>query len=231
MQERADITPAIPDAGEVQPFNWNPAAATKLLFLSFRHSQGSPEIQQWLFEYTRSAYGPLPLYEQWEAPIKQRLSQAITGFLQFAGQGDSTAGYHKRVSRDFLTFEVFRAYESMQLALNRSEQPLAHERIVYMLSVDLLKKEREYLLGERGRPRGAEQRAGESLHRDSFFSYLRHYGLKHHPTGLVVFDRLYAEIDRLIQTSRARQREERAAEASSWLLSENDLDLWDELLE
>jgi hypothetical protein len=209
---------------------WTPETATKLLFLSFRHSQGSPELQRWLLDYVRSVSGQLLLPERWEAPIKRSLSKAISTYLDFSDKQNSAAPHHKPVSYDLLTHEVYRSYESMQQALTRSTALFTQKDIVYMTTVDMLKRDRAFLIEQAGRPRAAGMAAGEPFHSDASFSFIRYYALEHHATGLAVFDGLYQDIDDLIHASRQTHQNVTAANASPWDLSPDELDFLDNLL-
>lgn len=210
---------------------WTQQAATKLLFHSFRHSQGSPVLQEWFFEYVRSVSGQLLLPKDWKTPVKRRLRQAITTYLDFSEKQDSAAPYHKRVPYDLLTRETNRVYDRLAQAVTRPVSIHPHSQIRFMITVDILQRENEYLLERNGRPRAEDLPEGEPVHALSFFSFIQHYALERHPTGLTVFDQMYQEVADLIQTSRQAQQNPSPKPLDPWLLSADELELLHELLE
>lgn len=210
-------------AGALAAESLLPKEVPKLLFLSFRHSQGSPDLQQWLFDYVYSVSGQQPLSSAEEQGLRRSLSRAIQSYFRMDSYGASTAAYHTTIQTKLVAMEVKRTLSLWRQANERST-PLTRPYIMRELTSEVVSRDAYYLLQHNGRARAAGESPCHPVHHDPFFSFIGYYALEGHATGLAVLDRLYGDVKTLIeQSQQAKQGNPSAEIAAQWLLNDKEL--------
>lgn len=206
---------------EARPDRWTPQALSKLLFLSFRHSQGSPVLQNWLYKYVRAVSGQVPIPTSWDKGVKKTSRNAVYGYLQVPASGASLAPYHTSVNKQHVIKEVARVYRSMKSILSSHAMPQPYASVVYALTVELIQRDWQYVSGRRYPGRSARQRSSPQAYP---FSYIQFYAIDGNSVGLPVFDQMYDEVHMFIRRSQAVLHPPTAHPSADVFLTQRDLE-------
>lgn len=176
-----------------------PEYFSKILFLSFKFSQGRSHLQEDIFQYIHTQYPnwvmPDSLRDQIYALVKKPIHEVIRP-AQLAKSTQKPVRHASSLGslwmsdhEDSVTSEMGR----MQAIFN-GEIPI-HGNLVERITEDIITKDYEYLSREEGRERlnipEAEKRHPSN---DSFLSHFCHYGILGRPTGVDVLDEMFKEI-------------------------------------
>lgn len=134
--------------------------------------------------------------------VKSNLRQAIRTYQKIPISGDSAAPYYKPISAKLINFEVNRSISGLKEVITQAEPLFSRDKIVAAITEDILLREIAYCLNFEGHPHQLQANGTRTIQPDSHFSYLRHYAVEQHSTGLTVFDRLYEDVRGYIEHSR-----------------------------
>jgi hypothetical protein len=155
----------------------------RLIFLTFMHSQGSPELQELLNEWIVSVYGK---------QNEERVCAAFENFLntQFESTNKdsllrlSESGRHTAATRTQATNEV----SFLSHLYKIPNETWNTEQFLQTVFNFIIERDRVYIYNE-GRPNRAI--AGSSSLADAYFSFVKTYINELKPTGDEALDQLY----------------------------------------
>lgn len=175
--------------------------AEKLLFLSYRFSQGSITLQSHLFYWLHFANPEWRIDAEMQEHITKQFGAHAKKFL------GKSADLEKKTSPRFHSarnVEEIEASAQLEIRLmqdffdgNMSDSFDVHartkEEVVAEIAKRVIDKDFEYLKNIEGRPRSHE---GEHINAvgDPFLSHFVYYGFQGHSTGMKEYDDLFAEI-------------------------------------
>jgi hypothetical protein len=159
----------------------------RLIFLTFMHSQGSPEIQEMIGEWLSSVYG---------LQDEQKVREAFSNFLESNFyNNDSFGELHLGVKK--IHKEISRIGVESQLAYLNSlykvpEEPLEGDTYFEILLSCMLQRDKKYIAGT-GRPNRDSNTAEDNL-KNKYFSFIKTYLNDLQTTGDVALDQLYKKL-------------------------------------
>jgi hypothetical protein len=161
-----------------------PREAGQILFRSFLLSQGSAELQRNLFSYVALAYPSWCLTQQERAAIAAEALPPCTRYV--------ASGLHIPVLEASIRRELRR--QSLQLMRALERGPADREALLVQILRAVIGCDYGQLQKEKGRPRAPRRDHRAQTLTEPYFSHFCHFGLLHRPTGLPVFDHLFAEL-------------------------------------
>jgi len=211
--EKLSQPEAAPEESQQEEQEQEPLGAkhgAKLLFLSFRFSQGSPDLQDIIFMYLHTIK---PHWKIGGRELKDEIFQAVRSpiynfLLTGATEQDSSLytrdTYHKKTTnkQEEITKEKWKegADETIQRELTAMQDIFGGDRktpeksfLLTNLAGTIIKREHKYLAGE-GRPRGEQEPIRRTAATDPFLSQLCWYGFLGHSTGTEEYDRMFQDV-------------------------------------
>lgn len=159
----------------------------RLIFLTFMHSQGSPEIQEMLGEWISSVYGL-----QDEQKVREAFSSFLeTNFYTKESFGELQLGVkkiHKEISRIGVESQI--AY--IDTLYKIPDEPLTGDAYFEILLSYMLQRDKRYIAGS-GRPNRDSTTAEDNL-KNKYFSFIKTYLNDKTATGDVALDQLYKQL-------------------------------------
>jgi hypothetical protein len=212
MKEQTPLTPDENTEIASTPEPWTPETITKLLFLSFRHSQGNPVLQEDLFVYIRSRQEAFTIPPKWETPVKTKLKEIIDSYFGAIKKNWTTAPYHKPINPIMIAPYINIAFEDLKNAFAQAEITVSQDELLAKIIGQMMMRDMKYLV--RGRPRKGRWHKKDPIYYRRDFSYFEHYAGGQHPTGLAIFDDMYRDMREYL-LRRSKIQEETAREEKS----------------
>jgi hypothetical protein len=169
--------------------------AKKLLFLSFRFSQGSSPLQQLLFLWLHQRYPEWRIDEETAKQIEKESSHVFKKFLN----GNNSPIHHTSATNEDIEDSLRVQINYMRDILEGKTLEEIMEETIKNPIPDITYKiiYRDNLYYDRGgRPgrRGTSEDNSPTPLEDKYLSHFCYYGLQGHPTGSKEFDQLFKEV-------------------------------------
>lgn len=173
-----------------------PEYAAHLLYHSFRHSQGSPNLQERIFNYvhfTRPEWRIAPK----DKPTIRRLSGKLIS--KYLGEDNHKKGVmlHSPVKDYDLDRNLDAGIDDMEKTFNGIHS-FHREKgdLVSAITGDVIFHDLKFLELKTGRPRipGSSEKPAM----DPWLSFIVHFGLNRNPTGVTEFDEMYGEVRKVL---------------------------------
>jgi hypothetical protein len=162
-----------------------PEYGVRVLFHSFRYSQGDPELQQLIFVYLHNLRPAWTIDENLEEEISTRF---IPLAKQFLNQYKPTT-FHADTPE---TVESSTKSE-LDAMLGVFSESLDEESVIPTITEHLI--QREYRFLRKGRDRKLPSKSFQKTPlTDPWMSHFRYFALEGHPTGLTEFDQMFQEM-------------------------------------
>lgn len=191
-----------PTQQEIQTKNLTPEYAARVLFLSYKYSQGDPQTQKFIFQYLHSTR---PEWKIKDEEFKQKIfDKALASIKKYVPTDRNPTGpkaFHKTVpdfhepSRKVIEEDIKNQINFMQtfFADVTNSNPLA---LAEVLSSQIIARDEKFLLKGRSRVRSGTDPTTPSG--DPYGSHIIDYVLKGSPTGLAEFDRMFSDIKKFV---------------------------------
>lgn len=192
--------------------------AEKLLFLSFRFSQGDPQLQMYFFSWLQRMHPDWKIDEPMQAAINKHAKPHFEKFLQ--SKEIKPNPLHKKITEVETPLEL--ETNQMRVIFNQDINKLLsqeREMLEYVTSYNVLIKriaqeiaarDKAYLLSQGGRERPLNVRP--TVANDSWLSHLCYYALAGHSTGSEEYDQLFREIKNHVDGELTTERGEKFIE-------------------
>lgn len=184
-------------------------AARKLFFLSFRYSQGSPYMQERIFEYLHWQN------PHWRisAPLKPKLQESC--LMLFKKYFD--IGYHEKnpdqlVSQTPLHTEIYFEDNSgselnrdvgVRGELSKFQDTMNTKKVINPieeLTLEIIRLDHKYLITNNGRPRNTPHDIS-SPQTDHYLSHICYYGYAKKNTGMPEYNKMFADIIKYVNSN------------------------------
>ena len=160
----------------------------RLIFLTFMHSQGSPEVQELLNEWITSVYG---------LQDEHKVREAFANFLDsHFSSSDSSGELHlgkKNLHEELPRSGVERELGYLDSLYKIPDEPLEGEAFFKILLQMILQRDHQFIFSKGGRPNRNDSEKGDNL-KNKFFSFTKTYLNDKTPTGDAALDQLYAKL-------------------------------------
>jgi len=206
--------------------------ASKLLFLSYRFSQGLPSLQKNIFRYIKVCHPEWRIDDALKEQIYERSEKIFIDYMKIAkGKGHaSVAAGGADIDEEVIKKDLSRELNEMSHIFSKGaedvDETLKH-RVREDIAIGLITRDYEFLSREKGRPRSSDEQQGKGVHADPFLSHLCYYGIEGHKTGSEEYDQMFSDVIGYIRTVKATQR----GEIESLPLLERELPKLDEVIE
>jgi hypothetical protein len=167
--------------------NFLPDADTaKLLFLSFRFSQGFPDLQKEIFKYLHREHPEWKMRTDSKSAIIESLREKVQYVLKLQT--------HTRVDEANIASELENRLQQMTVIIN-SEKKIDESPICRTIFTLMLQQDRKYLcLSENNaRPR-LDPHADANTFVDAHFSHVCHFVIQGNPTGHPALDGMCTDL-------------------------------------
>lgn len=182
----------------------------KILFLSYKFSQGNPGLQYEIFQYIHVLHPDWKMDNELKSkaleeirrlakqyiPYSQSESEEVnpSGKLQHASKGSTDTITEKQIDDD-----VQSRIEEIQQALNeRTPYKDEKDEIVRKITDITMRMDHRYLSRPEGRTRGEIPKDRQTPQTDPFISFLCYYGLQGNLTGLEEFDAMFKDVSGVV---------------------------------
>ena len=207
MKESSQLQEGYTETKESEPLT--PDKATKLLFLSFRFSQGDAQLQQMLFFWLHSMHPDWRIDAGLLGAAGEKSVSLFEKFFQFGGDNASQLSknlYHQGVYKneikenvqDFLSIlkEILNGEKKDMFTAGGEVKTLQDINLVEEIAYFIAARDEKYIA--KGRPRTGGESGHKTAIQDPFLSHIRYYALEGHSTGSEEFDALFAEIKKFV---------------------------------
>lgn len=200
--ETPEITsPGLSKESEQQEEPLTVEYASKLLFLSYRFSQGKTELQKKIFQYIHLLHPDWRINNDTYRKTREKVEPVIKKFiLEKRGQ------YYIRSTESEIEASIESELQEMRFSF-AGETVEDRKKIVETLALTILDRDRRYLIilplidpKLSGRPRENNQEKVTSAI-DPYLSQLCYYGFLDHKTGTEEYDLMFQEISDYFQKS------------------------------
>lgn len=173
-----------------------PRQAVKLFIASFEHSQGDVSVQTGIFDYL-AVFRP-----HWRMP-DQMLEEIRRMAVPVISRIVSDGHIHRKIEERLIDIESTKPLNLMQYSLNRRPKQFTDKAWRHLSTTIIYCDWRNIVSKPSGREYGHRHSETSStrysVRTDPYFSYICHYALSNHSTGLEVLDCFYKEIEEFLR--------------------------------
>ncbi len=194
--------------------------ATKLLFSSFRFSQGYPDLQDLFFQYIHQLHPEWKIDETFAAELFESSKKVLINFLN-PGEQDSSTTLTKKISLHNpdpdteMPFSVETIENDTQMEIknmmayfngetpdteedtDKQLEPNVPSQVLSKIAVYLIERDEQFATGYSERIRKNMETDGTerySPYKDPHLSYLCYFGLEGHSTGIAEYDHMFRSL-------------------------------------
>ena len=191
--------------------------AAKLLFHSFRFSQGSPGTQRLLFQFIHELHPDWRINVDMNEAVLARANNLVNNYMFKKGGSNRRSvhalktgfqdGQNKNISKsdtresiqDMLTIMA----DNLESYIPKDEDNIP--KLAHAIMLDIAESDGDYLLRDSNRRPHVLASDGnkKSPFTDPWFSFICFYALEGNTTGISEFDELFAEISKVIRSAKA----------------------------
>lgn len=183
-----------------------PEYAARIIFDSFRFSQGDPDLQKQIFAYLHGIRPKWKISNDLLNKISKEFTFRVRGFMGYSEEPKPN------VDRSLLHYNLGASSESdpindemlidMEKIFNGEETLIVN---VPVIARGVIVRDKRYLL-DKGRPRTFHRSGPEKSEMgDPWLSHSIYYGVEEHATGLPEFDQMFVEVGEYLRNNATRE--------------------------
>lgn len=167
--------------------------AKKLLFLSYRFSQGKSELQYNIFEYLHDIRPRWRIGEKELPELQKALEETIQKYF---GKSKDILLHPSSPMRDTVVIQESIKTEVKEFAeiLNDKKEKINREEILSRIITRMIQGDSIFLSQKEGRERRATEGRKKSEHTDPWLSHLVYYGIQGHETGAEEYNQMFRDV-------------------------------------
>lgn len=162
----------------------------RVLFESFRHGQGSLEVQLQMFRNVASKHADWHLIDEQKSLLEKSFSVRMTKFFQ----PKENPRLHRKVRGYIATVEE--VIEQLQIRFNEDRNSTVFN--INTFAGHLVGRDHFFTVQNKRRPRKSKKINERNPILDPYLSYVCYFGIEGNTTGIAEFDDLYSEVKEAI---------------------------------
>jgi hypothetical protein len=175
----------------------NEREVVKILWESFKFSQGTSELQKEMLQRINSYYKERPELDEYE--IQERFSRMVINgpLTAYITEHKLTKNFsHPNVDSSTTDKELGRIYKYIALLTDPKNADLDDDSNFDLASIynNIWTQDFSYLVEKNGRQNRLVENTGNNTLQDKYFSFGVHYLLRKNDTGNVAFNKLFNEL-------------------------------------